>query len=343
MRRVLVVLGVIGCSDVAFAAKRIKGWKDGCPPYFAPESAHRLELPTKEPSNGDDDPPLRGGSSSFGVQADPDSSLGPSRVAIHNTYRSLTGAASFITSRGIVHFALTSGPTFTVSYAGSIPSPLYSSPSTFKHGGNLQAYLGYRHAFYILGDAVRSGVAFRIGGGSSFGTAGNSFMPGAQRNIEELNQLAILSPFSSQTFGFDRPVTGTLEWRAELIGCHAPFLQIRVDASRWRTQHQGESEEPPPPILHPVIWAIPMSISVGGYASPDVGLAFTAGVELRSPRSEWLGGRYVTRLSSLLEFRWPSAGRLHTIVRGSAFTGDLTGWESGVDLAWQFGSSGVLE
>lgn len=329
----VVVVGV--CAATHADAGRIPGWKDGCPTYFAPENARTRELPTldvKNP-NDDDSPPLHEGVSSFGVRGDQDSSMGPSRVSIDTTYRSLTHLATLETNRAILHLNHTSGPTLTVSYTTAYVRHITGK---YFHAGNLQAYVGYRHTSYMLGDTIRNGVSLRLGGGSPLLADGYARDPQAQAEIEERNRTAALLPFETQTFGFDRPVSGSAEWRMELIGCHAPFLHLRIDATHWRAQHLGDPTELPRMIEHPSLWSVPMSISVGGFASPDWGLAFTAGLEWRTPKVEWQGRRFVTRLSTLVEWRRECLGPFRIVVHGTINTGDLTGWTAGITLAWQF-------
>ncbi|MBA3458602.1 MAG: hypothetical protein H0T46_01465 [Deltaproteobacteria bacterium] len=333
----LVVVGLCAATH-ADAARRIPGWKDGCPTYFAPETARTRELPTRDVSNpnADDSPPLHEGATSFGVRSDQDSSMGPSRVSLDTRYRSLTELATLVTNRLIVHLNHTSGVTITGSYS---TAHVRHITDNFFHAGNVQVYVGYRYTGYVLGDTIRQGLSLRVGGGSPFLADSNARDPEDQAQVEERNLTAALLPFEGQTFGFDRPVTTSAEWRMELIGCHAPFLHLRADLTYWRGQHvSGPSD----PVEHPRMWEIPMSVSVGGFASPDWGFALAAGLEWRTPGDEWQGRSLVTRLSTTVEWR-AFPGRFHFVLHGTIYTGDLTGWTAGLTLAPQFTMKDVFE
>lgn len=319
--RISILLAVLCQVAIASAAEN---WKDGCPPYFAPESASRLP-----PVRADNEVPLRGSKSSFGVGPEADTSLGPSRLSTSTIFRRFPDLEWFSTNRLMMHLNSPSGPTFSASYAFAATL----EDNELGQQGNLQAYVGLRRGGYLLGDAVRTGVSVRIGGGSSV-TAKTEGL-NAQRKIDALNNLANLAPFETQAFGFDRPLTLSVEGRVEMIGCHAPFAHVRIDATAWRAPIEMDESK-----RFDLVYAVPISLAFGGFLLPRLGMSINVGMELRGPKAV-LDIERVTRIGLLLDFKVHKNFRLAG--RFDALTGDTTAWDVGLGIAVPFGIDGALE
>jgi hypothetical protein len=293
--RLIFVLGFLTAATPAAAADG--DWKDGCP-FF------------------DDDPlPVAG---RFGVSPEPDTALGPSRLALQSDLAQVTapidptGAAASrasvqpwtLVGQLVTQVNLRSGPTLT-GHIGGITA------TDMRHLGNVGAALGYRYADLLFDNAVRWGVALRLGEDVSATAAdcpASSTSPacvtsaGTRRDQhhDDLLIAAIRSPFNARWFAFDRVVSGVAEARVEMVGCHSPFLHVRVEVNRWHAV--GLQAEPRALDISPLVHAIPITAAAGGYISPRVGVAGELGVEFRSPTSVVLVHR-VVRARALVNLR----------------------------------------
>jgi hypothetical protein len=305
---VLVVHGHLARGD---------DWKDGCPPYFEP-------VPS---------------AASFGPSAQPDTSLGPSRFAMALDRPRITGLA-FAASpshivppapsivHGFLHFNSEQGPTVSADYAFARDPDLQ---------GNASVFVGYRHVTTWFDDALRSGASVRFGIGDS--------PAGIGRQSDTVNTLAVTMPFGARYFGFGRTVTGTLEGRLELVGCYAPFIHLRLETTEWRldpigTSHNAHNKQP-------MALVVPLSLSVGGYVTPRIGIATEFAVELRTPRSI-LVLRDLFRVRNVIDLQLPSGGAdhhctFHLLLHADFLTGNTTGYELGVAASVDGAWSGAFE
>lgn len=292
-------------------------WKDGCPSKYAPEY-----LPNDLPGL-----PTHEGAGAFGTLPDIDDTLGPTRVAATAWSDSLTHQRmpdalppNLIAGQGLIQLnAGATGVLAMVTWGAGGALSRNSPDSSYAHVGNLQAYVGYRSTSYWLRPAFRRGWAFRVGGGSAF--AGN-----LQQLVNERQHMAVIAPFHTQLFGFDRPLSATLEYRIEMIGCHAPFLHARIDGETWQAQSGGGT-------AYPRVFVVPMSLAGGGYIYPWLTLYGQFGIEFRSPRSVMLFG-HVSRTSLGVEFQNDSHHARFGL-RGSAYTGDnARGLEFVITISW---------
>jgi hypothetical protein len=307
-------VAAVAYARVAHADDSI--WKDGCPGKIAPEFRPR-DLP---------DLPTHNGVAAFGPTPDLDSALGPTRVALGTWVGSLApqnmGTArpeNLFGQQALVQFdAGTTGPIAMGTMAWGDAYSHGGDAGSYAHLANAQFYVGYRKTSYLLRPAFRRGWAIRLGAGSAFG-ANN------QHLVDEREYMAVLAPFRSQLFGFERPMTATLEYRIEMIGCHGPFLHARIDASTWVTQ-LGDGRD------FPRIYVVPMSLAGGGFIYPQFALYGQFGIEFRSPQSIMMYS-HITRTSLGVEFQ-SAAHHAHLGLRGSAFAGDnARGLELTLNLA----------
>lgn len=309
-------------------------WKDGCPYY--------------------DDAPLPV-SGRFGMSPELDTALGPSRVGVQydrgwmNVPIDPAGAkASQAFAQpwtnvveGVAQFNL-DHPTITLHYGGIAAGDL-------EHMGNLGAALGYRYTDFALGNALRWGVAARLGEDLSLtapdcqaSSTSPRCLTSAGMHIDQhhddLLNATIRSPFNARWFAFDRVTSAVTEARIEAVGCHSPFVHVRAEVDRWRTV--GLQAMPRPLDASPVVLAIPITVTAGGYVSPRLGLAGELGVELRSPTSVVLVHR-VTRVRARVDFRpvthamgeyW---AQLHLGAYAGVVTGDARGVAFGFTLAYE--------
>jgi hypothetical protein len=279
-------------------------WKDGCPGKYAPEA-----LPKDLP-----DLPTHRGAAAFGPMPEIDSTLGPTRVGAAMWFGSLSPQdmpypqpANLLGTQIVAQYDIGStGPIAMLSYAAADAIAYGGTMSGYSHLANFQAYVGYRHTGYLLRPALRRGWSVRIGGGSAFD--GNQ-----QQLVDERQHMAVIAPFRSQLFGFDRPLTATIEYRIEMIGCHGPFVHARVDGSTWQAQQNSGAS-------FPRIYVIPISIAAGGFIYPRFALYGQFGIEFRAPVSVMAYG-HVTRTSLGGEWQ-PASHREHFNLRLSALSGD---------------------
>ena len=321
---VLVTCGALRPAHAGIA-ERMSGtehWKDGCPAFFAPE----------EPPASISDPPSHGGAASFGVLPEVDSPLGPSKLAFTAWTNQLTQLSPSATQpvlyggQLVFHAAAPSGVFFT----GAVGVER-ADDDRFRLS-NTQAFVGYRHASYLLGTAFRVGTAIRIGGGGD-PTSGSDAASVARRE-----SLAALSLLREAMFGFDRPVIGTLEARIEMVGCHAPFVDLRVDAATWRPSDDAATR-------YPRVFLLPISAAVGGFFRPHQAIygEFTWQYRLHLPYSGLtrVGLGWEWRAD---EFHIGPFGDLHLGVRASAITSSrVTGWDVTAVIAWQLLWQGRLQ
>lgn len=280
-------------------------WKDGCPAFFPPETAPSYTTDIK----------THDGSAAFSTLPEIDSLLGPTRLSLENWVSRIRPInlddprplRYEVGSRMALQANLTSGPMFGLIYSG------YMLPDGQSHLGNLTTFIGFRHTSYLLGPMFRTGFAIRIadGGPETLRTSG--------RLTGQREEVAINSPFRGLSFGIEAPLTGSLEYRIEAIGCRSPFLDLRIDVSRWR----------PSQATQPVIDA-PIEIAFGAYPWDSIALYAAIGEELRSRALVY---RQITRLTLGFEYhptlqKWLRAG-----LRASAITGaDIGGVELGLTL-----------
>lgn len=336
-------LAIAGSARVAHAT-HYEPWKDGCPAFFAPEDTPKVLAHL----------PKHTGADSFGALPELDSPLGPSRIAIGGwggaikTQNAATGmmqtpnpdkGATSALDEGqlLINYADSSGA-FATATASLVTS--FTGDRTDTRFGNVETYVGYRHAKYVLGTAFRMATAIRLGGG------GQPFAGSAPGEVAVREDIAVRSPFHEHSFGFDRPYTLTLETRLEMVGCHAPFLDLRIDGSEWQPSDST-------PVLDPREYTLVVSAAVGGYFEPHHAIYGEVAEDLRSMRDphdtdssdkrKHVPSSHITRTSIGYEWR-PAAyvgpfGDFHLGARLSAMTGaSVTGWEVAVLSSWQFGS-----
>jgi hypothetical protein len=321
--RIAFVVAVLAARPAAAS----HDWKDGCPTY-------------------DDDPlPLAG---RFGISPELDTALGPSRVALQSDFSQMAvpiDAENVEASRRAVaqpwttvgqvvgQLNLRQGPTLTLHYGG-----LYASD--MRHVGNIGGALGYRYTDFSFGDALRWGLAARLGEDVSL-TAGNcqpvaptlacASSTGGPRDPHQYDLLSatIRTPFHPRWFGFDHLVSGVVEARVEMVGCHSPFLHLRAELNRWRTPPLQAM--PVPENKAPAALAVPITLTAGGYMSPRWGAAGELGIELRSPRSVVLANT-IARARVLVDFRVGTHDSWWQHVHFGGYAGVVSGDAQGIAL-----------
>lgn len=300
----------LAVSLAGATASHASVWKDGCPAYFPPEDvpAYTHDLKIHE------------GSSAFGALPEIDSLLGPTRAAFEgwaSAVRPESGPPPIpreLGGRLVLQGNLPSGPMFGAIYAGYlVPDPVRDAGD--GHLGNLTLFGGYRHTGYLLGPLFRTGIAIRIAGGG----------PLTERNAATLvgqrEQVAISSPFRAMSFGIEVPFTASLEYRIEVVGCRAPFADLRIDLSRWRVD--GST---------PSVVDAPIELAVGAYPAEPVALFAAVGEELRSSALRYT---HLTRITLGAELHLGDLKHVRLGARLSAITGsNVGGVELGVTLAW---------
>jgi hypothetical protein len=318
---------VLAFLTLAAPAAADDDWKDGCP-FF-------------------DDPPLPV-AGRFGISPVPDTALGPSRVALQYDRAQATvpidPATGMASSRAFVQpstnvvqlvsqLNLRGGPTLTGHYG------LISS-TDMRHLGNVGAALGYRYTDFGFDGAVRWGVAVRLGEdvsataadcpttGSTSPACVTSTGTARDQHHDDLLSATIRSPFNARWFAFDRVVSGVAEARVEMVGCHSPFVHLRVEDNRWRAV--GLQAVPRSLDHSPLLHAIPITLAFGGYIGPHVGAAGEIGIELRSPTSVLLVHR-VERYRALLDVRLGQ--HIEISLYAGAVSGDARGVELGVTVS----------
>lgn len=316
------VVGVglgLGVILVGATASHAAVWKDGCPAYFPPEDvpAYTHDLKIHE------------GSSAFGALPEIDSLLGPTRAAFEgwaSAVRPESGPPPIRQEFGgrlVVQGNLPSGPMFGAIYAGYVvPDPVHDASDA--HLGNLTLFGGYRHTGYLLGPLFRTGFAIRIAGGGPL-TERNAGTLVAQRE-----QVAISSPLRAASFGVEVPFTVSLEYRIEVVGCRAPFVDLRIDLSRWRVDGSA-----------PSVVDAPIELAVGAYPAEPVALFAAVGEELRSSALLYT---HLTRITVGAELHLGELKHVRLGARLSAITGgNVGGVEVGVTLAWLSRLGGAFE
>lgn len=304
----VTTVGAVGAIAAWPATSRAAVWKDGCPAFFPPEDA----------PPGMTDIKVHDGSAAFGALPAIDSPLGPSRVAAEgwlSTIRPETVGATIARQAGarlVLQGNLTSGPTFGLIYAGySVPNEMRGAND--NHLGDLTLSAGYRHTGYMFGPMFRSGFAIRLAGGGPL-TARTAASFAGQRE-----QVARLSPFRGANFGTEAPFTATLEYRIEMIGCRAPFVDLRVDLSRWQP---GGGER--------AVVDVPIEVAIGAYPWEMFALYMAIGEELRAHAAPY---RRLTRITLGFEVHPTAAKHVRLGLRASTFTGEaIGGAELGVTL-----------
>lgn len=316
----------LAVSLASTAASHAAVWKDGCPAYFPPENVPEYTHDLK----------IHEGSAAFGALPEIDSLLGPTRAAFEawrSAVRAERGdppatndAGSSLHETGarlVVQGNLTSGPMFGAIYAGYLV-PHVSDGGSDGHLGDLTLFVGYRHTGYLLEPLFRTGFAIRVGGGGPV-TARNSASFAGQRQ-----EVAITSPFRSASFGIETPFTASLEYRIEVVGCRAPFADLRVDLSRWRVDDHPQS-----------VVDAPIELALGAYPWEPIALFAAVGEELRSSALRFTR---LTRITLGAEWHFGDSKHVRIGARASAVTGDnVGGVEVGVTLTWLTPPGGGFE
>jgi hypothetical protein len=305
----IIAAWVAALAGARTSAAAVWEWKDGCPAYFPPEDVPSYTHDVK----------VHEGSAAFGTAPEADSLLAPSRIVLDGWASTLhpdAGAPSLRREAGLRLVAqgnLSSGPMFGLIYAGYAADRPTRDGNDY-HLGDLTLFAGYRHTGYLLGPMFRTGFAVRIAGGGPL--TGRTAAPFAgQREL-----VAINSPFRASSFGIEAPITGTAEYRIEMVGCRGPFLDLRLDLSRWRLDGRSTA----------VIDA-PAELALGAYPAEGWGLYVAIGEDWRSAELEF---RRLTRVSLGLEAQpnWTMRWRIGAHV--SAITGaNVGGFEVGLALS----------
>lgn len=283
-------------------------WKDGCPAFFPPETApsYTTDIRTHD------------GSAAFSTLPEVDSLLGPTRFALESWASRIrpinlhvpTPPGYAAGSRTVLQGNLTSGPMFGLIYSGYRIS---EGQGQGDHLGNLTTFIGFRHTGYVLGPMFRTGFAVRIADGGPE-TARTSDMFAQQRE-----GVAASSPFRGLSFGVDAPLTGSLEYRIEAIGCRNPFLDLRIDVSRWRAKEEAQT-----------VVDVPIELGFGAYPWDSIAMYAAIGEEFRS---QALVYRQITRITLGLEYQPTLKKSLRIGIRASGITGaHLGGAEIGLTL-----------
>jgi hypothetical protein len=311
-------LGVsLAISLAGATASHAAVWKDGCPAYFPPEDvpAYTHDLKVHE------------GSAAFGALPEIDSLLGPTRAAFElwrSAVRPENGPPPMHDDEGsrlhetggrlVVQGNLPSGPMFGATYAGYLV-PHVTDGGSDAHTGDLTLFVGYRHTGYLLGPLFRAGFAIRAAGGGPL-TARTASSFSGQRE-----QVAISSPFRAASFGIEVPFTASFEYRIEVVGCRAPFADLRVDLSRWRVDGHDRS-----------VVDAPIELALGAYPAEPIALFAAVGEELRSGAPLY---RHLTRITLGAEWHFGDSKHVRIGARASAITGgNVGGVEIGMTVTW---------
>lgn len=337
MNRARLANVVVALSTTGGTAAADHDWKDGCPTY--------------------DDAPLPV-SGRFGLSPEPDTALGPSRVALQYDAAQMSVPIDPTTGAALNHSVaqpwtqvgqvvgqlnLRQGPTVTFHY-GAVTA------ADMRHLGNAGGALGYHYTDFSFDNALRWGLAFRLGEDTSL-TAGDCQLNSRSRECvtasgaardqhhDDLLLATIRSPFYPRWFGFDRMVSAVAEARVELTGCHSPFIHLRAEVNRWRTV--PFQAMPVPLNTAPIVLAVPITVTAGAYVSPSWGAAGEIGFELRSPTSV-LRAHRVARARALVDVRigsgdrWSGLQWVHVTAYAGVVTGDAQGVVLGATLSFQF-------
>lgn len=321
-RLVVVVVAMLGWR----AGQAHAHDAEGCPPY---PGAH---------------------AGAFGYTPDVDSALGPSRAGIteHSNQMYIPGEKPLMPAIGpdgtpgagdpapldsvgawigtLTGYAQVnrigfSGVVFGVRFSRS----QLTNYSQYQQNGNVIASIGYRKANLKFGNAMRAGFAFQLGQGIS--------PDGNDSERDSLNRLAVRTPFNTELFAFDRPIVATLEARFEIVGCHAPFLHLRIGAVGWRADPEQTALAPHDERDH--VLALPVSLTLGYDAPWAMTVGGQAALEFRRPESVLLVER-VTRIRLFLDKSIKET--LHVSLYGGLLAGKGTsGAEGGgtVEVQWQ--------
>jgi len=313
-------VGLIHLLGIRTGLATEDGWKDGCPTFLPKES-----LP-----NYISGVPSNQGSDSFGVLPEVDSPLGSTRVAWEGGVGQLRqqpspdGMPDYIAAgQALFQWNLQSGqsgPMFALRTSGAEAFG-GSDGDHYHQAGDLQAFVGYRTTDYLEGPLARVGAAFRLGGGGSL------FASNEQALIDQRERVAALAAFHTPLFGFDRPIILTFEARIELVGCHAPFLDFRIDGATWQTQIAGASTR---------VYDLPIEVAGGGYFLANWAAYVAVGVELRSPESTLLYS-YLVRTNGGVEWQLLDDHSLRlSIHAGGIMGGNVTGFDAGMAVSLGF-------
>jgi hypothetical protein len=313
MRGVGVFCAVVVCLSATSAAHAsYDDWKDGCPAFF----------PTDDQPDYISGTPVDTGSGSVGVLPELDSPLGSTRAATEGWLTQLAresmpdGKPDRVgAGQGLLQFDLTSGPMFVLKVTGGAA---FGGDGSYASMGDIQAFVGYRFSSYLFSPLARLVGAVRLGGGGAL------FGGNEQSLIDQRERLAALSAFRTPQFGFDRPLTFTFEERVELIGCHAPFVDFRIDGSTWQTQVVGASTR---------AYDLPIEIAGGAYFLPRWATYLAVGVDLRTPESTLLYS-YLVRTRAGIELQLLDHTLRIGAHAGGITGGNATGFDLGLTLSW---------
>jgi hypothetical protein len=204
------------------------------------------------------------------------------------------------------------GEALALGAAWSIAS---SADPDLRTSGNLIVGAGYRATTLWLGGAIRAGAALQLAQGFATERSGDAM------SQAKLQRLAERLAFHEVDVAPGEPFAAVLEGRVELVGCHVPFLHLRLGFDRWPAANDRAAT------------VFPLSVTAGGYQRSWLGLAATVAVDLRTPSSVFAAQR-LTKVSVLVDFR---LGRwFHVAVHGDAISGAATGVELGATVATTF-------
>ena len=266
----------------------------------------------------DDCPPSRDPDpGTFGVAPDSTSLLGPASAAwsmaaqqLHDTTDHALPGDWLALQRADIQGHVGPGLGF-----GAAWSRVSSADPDLRTRGNLTVDAGYRATTLWLGGAVRAGAALQLAQG--FATGGSE----SALQQAKLQRLAGRLAFHEADVAPGRPFAAVLEGRIEMVGCHVPFVHLRLGIERWRAANA------------PAANAFPLSVTVGGYQRTWLGLAMVIAVDLRTPHSVFAAQR-LTKVSALVDFR--ICRFFHVAVHGDAISGAATGVEIGAAVATTF-------
>ena len=266
----------------------------------------------------DDCPPSRDPApDTFGVTPEPTSLLGPASAGWSTSMQQLRGVTDrslpsdwLVLQRADLQAHL--GSALSLGAAWSVVS---SADPALRTRGNLTASAGYRATTLWLGGAIRAGAALRLAEGLATGSS-----EGVMQEAK-LQRLAERLAFHEADVAPGQPFAAVLESRVELVGCHAPFLHLRLGFERWRAENS------------PAASVFPLSVTAGGYQQDWLGLAVTVAVDLRTPHAVFAAQR-LTRVSALVDLR--ICRFMHVAVHGDAISGAATGVEIGATVATTF-------
>lgn len=288
----MVVVGWVGIALAVLVCAapdaQAMDWKDGCP---ALERAPHYD---------------------FGIATRPDTSL----------TRTQWGVASRLThlTRDVGNTGYVLDHKFFATYSTKNESPhgftatltadfvTHASPSDDRFG-NFGALAGYRHSRLVLADAVRFGVAARIGTATALREADPQ---------NGGNDLAARLPMDAQAHAFDHPLFGSIEARAELVGCQSAFVWARADVVSWRYL------DPTRGATLQRISVIPLAIAIGGYLRPRVGIALEWATQLASDEQPVVPST-INRFGTTMHFQIFSYLSVDVTLAG--LTGDRDGAE----------------